>query len=70
MSHWHLSVFLKDGPPERWCGDSFAELTKTLTQYLEPAKIEARALKYGRGERSGRGHQWPCPSNRMPKVEE
>lgn len=70
MSHWHLTVLSKDGTSERWCGDSFAEVQKTLTQYLEPARIEARPLKYGRGYEGKAANRWGCPPNRMPKVEQ
>ncbi len=65
-SHWHLKVTRQDGAVDRWCGDTFAEVRKTLAQYGNPAGVEARPLK---NERGGLGSSQCRLATRMPKAD-
>jgi hypothetical protein len=60
VKHWHLKVTLENGTIDRWCGDSLAQVRKTLEQYLEVASMEAKPLKRPRS--TGWCHN-PMPRN-------
>ena len=65
--HWHLRVVPKAGITELWCGDSFAEVCRALSQYADPLNIEAHPLLNGRG---GLCSQWCARATRMPGAED